>query len=165
MSRLLPTLCFALLPSEILVILDHAEYNIDIKNCRCERVKEHSCLSLIFSFCSSLSQTRVAAVLVSMETAAALTSWRTWSHLMSVSAPMATRGRGVIRFSLTSWLPNWSCQTPPLQSQRPQPLPPPLPPLSQSLLSLPQHHHLPPCSHGNPNLGKCYKWYHGRQAR
>lgn len=122
-------------------------------------------LSLILCFCrSSLSQTRVPAVPVSMETAAAHTERTAGSILTYASVPKATRGRGVTRFCLTSWLPNRSLTIPPLQSRRRRPCPPPLPPLSQSPSPLPRHQHLPPCSHGNPNLGRGRWWYRGRRA-
>lgn len=105
----------------------------------------------------SFSQTPVPAAPVSMETAASATAARRGSRPTPASAPKATRGRGAIRSC-------WTCR-PQTGTPPPHPLlswPPRLPPRPQLPLSRrnqppsppPHRRLLPPCSHGNPNLGR-----------
>lgn len=115
----------------------------------------------------SFLQTRVPAAPVSMETVAGPMAGRRRSRPIPASALKATRGSGVIKYY-------WTCRpptgTPPplllLNWLLPSP-PPPQPPLrrrSQPPSPPRQRPPLPPCSHGNPNLGRGCLWCHGRRT-
>lgn len=115
----------------------------------------------------SFSQTLVPAAPVSMETAAGATAGRRGSRLTPVSVVKATRGRGAIKSYWICRLQTGTPPPPPLLSWLLLSPPQPQPPLnhrSQPPSPPPQCQHLPPCSHGNPNLARGCWWCHGRQT-
>ncbi len=121
------------------------------------------CFLCYFSF----SQTRAPAAPVSMETAAGATVGRRGSRPTPVNALKVTRGRGVIRSYWICRQPTGTPPPPPLLNWLPPSPPPPQLPLSrrsQPPSPPPQRRHLPPCSHGNPNLGRGCWWCRGRQT-